>query len=189
MTIPELLVKQNMSKYRLSKQSDVPYSTLNDLCNGKTSLENCSAKTVYRLAKELHVSMEDLLTPCIEKRCAFELFKSNVCQKLKRLGDIDFLIDVLEGNEIRSYYSQKWYPECFYLLAMVDYLSRINGISICTDFDDLRSRKLSDVLFPSSVLALAASRNSDVPKQQAIRDAIPEFLRFNIVESEIRNVN
>ena len=189
MTISELLAKQNMTKYRLSKLSDVPYSTLNDLCNGKTSLEKCSAETVYRLAKELHVSMEELLAPCFEKRCSFELFKSNVCHKLKNLGDIDFLIDVLESNEIRSYYNKKWYPECFYLLAMVDYLSRINGIALCADFDDIRKRKLSDVLFPSGILALAASRNSDVPKQQAIRDAIPEFLRFNIVESEVRNVN
>ena len=43
-------------------------------------------------------------------------------------------------------------------------------------------------IYPSGILALAARRNSDVPKQQAIRDAIPEFLRFNIVESEIRNL-
>ena len=88
MTISELLKKQNMTKYRLSKLSDVPYSTLNDPCSGKTSLERCSAETVYRLAKELHVSMEVLLAPCFEKRCSFELFKSNVCHKLKRLSDI-----------------------------------------------------------------------------------------------------
>ena len=105
MTISELLERQNMTKYRLSKLSDVPYSTLNDLCNGKTSLEKCSAETVYRLAKELHVSMEELLAPCFEKRCSFELFKSNVCHKLKNLGDIDFLIDALERNEIRGYYN------------------------------------------------------------------------------------
>lgn len=189
MIISDLLAKQNMTKYRLSKLSDVPYTTLNDLCNGKTSLEKCSAETVYRLAKELHVSMEELLAPCFEKRCSFELFKSNVCHKLKNLGDIDFLIDALESNEIRSYYEKKWYPESLYLLAMVDYLSRINGVAICEEFDDIRKRKLSDVLFPSSVLAMAASRNDDTPKQQALREAIPEFLRFNIVESEIRNVN
>ena len=189
MIISELLKKQNMTKYRLSKLSDVPYSTLNDICTGKTSLEKCSAETVYRLAKELNVSMEELLAPCFEKRCSFELFKSNACHKLKRLGDIDFLIDVLRSNEIRSYYDKKWYPESLYLLAMVDYLSRINGVSLCRDYDDIRKRKLSNVLFPSGVLALAASRGSDAAKRQAIENAIPEFLRFNIVESEIRNVN
>ncbi len=30
--------------------------------------------------------------------------------------------------------------------------------------------------------------NSDEPKKEIIRMAIPEFLRFNIVESEVRNV-
>ncbi len=189
MTIQELLKKQNVTKYRLSKLSNVPYSTLNDLCSGKTSLEKCSAETVYRLAKELHVSMEELLAPCFEKRCSFELFKSNVCHKLKRLGDIDFLIDTLQSNEIRTYYDKKWYPESLYLLAMVDYLSRINGIALCQDYDDIRKRKLSDVLFPTGVLALSSSRGNDMAKQQAIANAIPEFLRFNIVESEIRNVN
>ena len=189
MTISELLKKRNMTKYRLSKLSNVPYSTLSDLCSGKTSLEKCSAETVYRLATELQVSMEELLAPCFEKRCSFELFKSNVCHKLKRLGDIDFLIDTLQSNEIRAYYDRKWYPESLYLLAMVDYLSRINGIALCQDYDDIRKRKLSDVLFPTGVLALSASRGNDMAKQQAIADAIPEFLRFNIVESEIRNVN
>lgn len=189
MMIEDLLKKRNMTKYRLSKLSDVPYSTLNDLCSGKTSLEKCSAETVYRLAKELHVSMEELLAPCFEKRCSFELFKSNVCHKLKRLGDIDFLIDTLQNNEIRGYYDKKWYPESLYLLAMVDYLSRMNGIALCRDYDDIRKRKLSDILFPSGVLALAASRGNAMAKQQAIANAIPEFLRFNIVESEIRNVN
>ena len=112
-----------------------------------------------------------------------------VCHKLKRLGDIDFLIDTLQSNEIRSYYDKKWYPESLYLLAMVDYLSRMNGIALCRDYDDIRKRKLSDILFPSGVLALAASCGNATAKQQAIANAIPEFLRFNIVESEIRNVN
>ena len=113
----------------------------------------------------------------------------DVCHKLKRLGDIDFLIDTLQSNEIRSCYDKKWYPESLYLLAMVDYLSRMNGIALCRDYDDIRKRKLSDILFPSGVLALAASCGNATAKQQAIANAIPEFLRFNIVESEIRNVN
>lgn len=33
----------------------------------------------------------------MEKRCSFELFKSNVCHWLKEEGDIDFLIQVLES--------------------------------------------------------------------------------------------
>lgn len=40
----------------------------------------------------------------MEKRCSFELFKSNVCHWLKEEGDIDFLIQVLESDLILKYY-------------------------------------------------------------------------------------
>ena len=44
----------------------------------------------------------------MEKRCSFELFKSNVCHQLKALGDIDFIIQTLENNKIREYYDRQW---------------------------------------------------------------------------------
>ena len=50
----------------------------------------------------------------MEKRCSFELFKSNVCHWLKEEGDIDFLIQVLESDLIRKYYNREWYLESFY---------------------------------------------------------------------------
>lgn len=189
MIITELLEQKNITKYRLSRNSKVPYATLNDICSGKTNIAKCSAETVYRLAKELNVPMEDLLKDYLENRCSFELYKSNVCHKLKNLGDIDFLIETLTNDDIRIYYEKKWYPECLYLLAMVDYISRENGIALCEEYNDLRNRRLSETVYPASVLALCSAINSDEPKRQAYRESIPEFIRFNIVESEVRNVN
>ena len=61
MMIEDLLVKRQMTKYRLAVLSGVPHATLNDICSGKTKLEKCSAETVYKLAKTLSVQME-LLT-------------------------------------------------------------------------------------------------------------------------------
>ena len=188
MIVTELLAQQNKSKYSLSKSSGIPYTTLNDICNGKTSLGKCSAETVYRLAKELHVPMEKLLESSMEKRCSFELFKSNVCHRLKRLGDIGFLAETLESDEIQAYYRKKWYPESFYLLAMVDYISRENHVDLCREYDGLRRQKLSEVIYPAGVVALCAAGRSNAPKEQALKNAIPEFMRFNIVESEVRNV-
>lgn len=46
----------------------------------------------------------------MEKRCSFELFKSNVCHWLKEEGDIDFLIQVLESDLIRKYYHAHTFP-------------------------------------------------------------------------------
>ena len=138
MAISELMKNKNITKYRLSKNSGVPYTTINDICSGKAQLEKCSAETIYKISKELGVSMENLLEPCFDQRCSFELFKSNTCHRLKELGDIQFVIELLEKDEIRMYYKKNWYPESLYLLAMLDYVSRINNIPLCTQYDDLR---------------------------------------------------
>ena len=61
MRINEILGQQNMTKYRLSKESGVPYTTVNELCNGKLSVGKCAAATVYKLSKILGVSVEDLM--------------------------------------------------------------------------------------------------------------------------------
>lgn len=148
----------------------------------------CGNGRRYKLSKELNVTMEELLSPYFENRCPFELYKSNACHRLKELGDIDFIIDTLEGNKIRKYYNRKRYPESFYLLAMLDYISRINGVPICEDYNYLRKQSLSEALYPSSVIATAGITNSNEAKQKAKAEAIPEFMRFNIVESEVRNV-
>lgn len=186
--INEIIAERNISKYRLSKNSGIPYSTLTDILNGKAQLEKCSAETIYKLSKELGVTMEELLSPYMEKRCSFELYKSNVCHRLKELGDIDFIIDTLEGNQIIEYYNKKWYPECFYLLAMLDYISRINDVPICENYSELRTQSLEDTLYPSGIIATSIITDSEDAKERAKQEAIPEFMHFNIVESEVRNV-
>ena len=59
--ITELMQKNAMTKYALAKKSGVPYSTISDITNGKTRLEKCEAETVYRLAKALDSTVEELL--------------------------------------------------------------------------------------------------------------------------------
>lgn len=188
MTIQDILQEKNMSIYRLAKTSQIPYATVNDICNGKTRLEKCSAETVYRLAHALNVSMEELLAPCFIKRSSFENFKSTVCHRVKELGDINFIIDTLESQDIRTYYNRKWYPESLYLLAMLDYLSRENDVPICDDYDDLRRCRLEKPVYPAGILALSAAAQNDAAIKEAAKTAIPEFMRFNIVENEVRNV-
>ncbi len=188
MMINDLMKRDNISKYRLAQIAHIPYMTVNDICNGKTNLGKCNAETVYRIAKVFGITVEELLEAAKEQRCSFSVFKSNVCHKLKELGDIDFLFQILSNDEIRQYYNKGWYPECFYLLAMVDYISRLNQIAICSDYDDLRNMKLSETIYPSGILALSMAGKDDMPKQKAWEEAIPEFKRFNIVENEVRNV-
>lgn len=66
-TVSELIDDKQITKYRLSKDSGIAYTTVNDLCSGRTQLEKCFAETVYRISKALGVSMENLIEPCLLK--------------------------------------------------------------------------------------------------------------------------
>ncbi len=194
MALKELLKEKNISVYQCAKKSKVPYTTLADLVNGKTKLSKCTAETIYKLSKMLHVTMEELLERYAGKeeflpyRSSFETFKSNVCHLLKEKGDMDFIADCLKGGEIRTYWNREWYPESFYLLAMIDYLSRENGLPICREYDDIRNCSLAEPVYPRDVrMAERLNPNLD-RKQECMECAIPEFLKYNIVEGEIRNV-
>ena len=118
-----------MTKYRLSVLSGVPHATLNNICSGQSRIEKCSAETLYKLAQILHVTIEDLIIDSIKRveppqnTISFELFKSNVCHRIKDMGDIPCVIKTLKSDEIRQYYDKKQKPQAFYLLAVVDYPS------------------------------------------------------------------
>lgn len=68
MTINQIINDRGITKYRLAKLSGVPHATLNDICNGKTKIEKCSAETIYKLAQVLSVSMESLIENSIKSR-------------------------------------------------------------------------------------------------------------------------
>ena len=119
-----------------------------------------STDTLYKIAKALDVSMECLIEEEMEtsfsqpKRIPFENFKSNVCHYVKDKGDIDFIIETLSKDEIRSLYKRRWYAESFYLLAMIDLLSKENNVPLCGNYDDIRSQSLKEPLYPAGVLLL-----------------------------------
>ena len=133
--------------------------------------------------------MENLLEfQPAERRGSFELYKSHVCHLVKEKGDVDFLIETLESEEVRRLFQKRWYPEALYLLAMVDYLSRVNDVSLCKEYDDLRNCKLKQVLYPTSLVLEAKVTKNPALLQQSERESIPEFMSHNIVEREVRNV-
>ena len=82
--LKELLKDKNLSMYRLSQLTGIPYSTISDICSGQTDIVNCSAGTVYKIANVLSISMEELIeSENKEYRSSFETFKSNVCHRVK----------------------------------------------------------------------------------------------------------
>ncbi len=61
MNLHTLLAEKNISMYRLSKTSGIPKTTIIDICSGKSDIRKCSALTVYKIAKTIGCSMEDLI--------------------------------------------------------------------------------------------------------------------------------
>ncbi|MFT4104764.1 MAG: helix-turn-helix domain-containing protein [Lacrimispora sp.] len=61
MTIQQLLRNMQMSRYRLSKKSGVPWSVLADIYSGRIGLDQCGDETLSNLSKALGLSTEELL--------------------------------------------------------------------------------------------------------------------------------
>lgn len=181
--------KKQIRKMELSRVTGIPYSTLNDICSGKTKLQSCSAELVYKLAQYFGVSVESLLQTYLNQTVPFEVFKSNVCHELKSKGDIEYIRQMLETDVIRQYFDDGLIPMSLYLLALLNYLLRRNNLPKCTAYDDIAEYKLKELLLPPSLEVMcnvAADCNSI--KDEYIKNAIPEFLQFNIVEGNIDEI-
>ena len=70
MIINELLEKEKMSKYRLSKESGVAMTTITDICSGKADINKCAAGTLHKIAKVL--GFKRILCVCDEDNIASE---------------------------------------------------------------------------------------------------------------------
>ena len=57
----EYLKKCNISIYKLAEKSLVPYTTLNELINGKKKVNDCKIKTIENISLALNISIESLL--------------------------------------------------------------------------------------------------------------------------------
>ena len=111
------------------------------------------------------------------------VFKSQVCHTLKEMGDVDFMLDVIEKDRVRTAWDNKSYFEAFYFLGMLDYLSRLHNIPLCTRYDDIRSRKLAEPVYPTGVLLMEKAT-----KEYLSSSPISEFQKYNIYEYNVRDV-
>ena len=110
MTLNSLLTQKKMTKYQLSKKSGVPKPRLSTSAAARPVWKSARRELCTAIAQALGVSMESLLQDqmekTIERRSSFEVFKSNMCHLVKDMGDINFLIQTLESDEIRRLYKK-----------------------------------------------------------------------------------
>lgn len=118
----------------------------------------------------------------------FELFKSEVCHRIKEHGELSFIEETLIDNDVEKYWNMENYLCAFYLLAMLDYLLKKNGIPLYNKYNYIRQQKMSERVYPYSAVLLKNIVSEKEVEDNYIKDAIPEFLQYNIVEGDIFNV-
>ena len=75
----KFLQEKNISIYKLSEISNVPYTTLNELANGKKNIQDCKIKTIQGIANSLGISIEAFLNLFSRKK----IFLSDSWEKMK----------------------------------------------------------------------------------------------------------
>ena len=70
--LKEYLTDCGKSIYAVSKDCGIPYSTLNDLANGKVKIENCKFGMVRDLAANLGLSIDELCDICASEAPAYK---------------------------------------------------------------------------------------------------------------------
>ena len=189
-----ILDSKGMSLYKLEKESGVSHATLNDIYHEKSNVDNCSVIILSKIAEVLHMSLDELYSTLKYEKMNqfvvlkdFDLFKSNICHDLKRLGDIDFINHVMDKKLIDYYFDDEQYHKALYLLSFIDYLCVKNNIPLIDEYDELREYRLDKIYISGSgYLALETHATT---YDNLIQNSNPYFYKHNIVEGDIYDVN
>lgn len=188
MTFNDFLKERKISIYQLSLKTEVPYSTLMDLVKCKTLMSNLGLEKAIKIANALNIKPEDLLAFDVD--CPyheFSFFRSSLLHDLKRIGDKELINKIIREREIDFWYKHGSEERAYYLLALIDYLSKENGLPIYGKrYNKIRKEKLSKPFFPATRLVKYESLK-EAEDDLHIR-VLEEFAKFNIIEENIRNV-
>lgn len=116
--LKDILEKKGLSVYKLSKDTGIAYSTINDIVIEKTDIKNVSANMLYRMSKYLEISMEVLYEGSLENTVSIHLYNEgrNVIlvwgrQRIQYLGPKNLLcfhrINRIENHVV--------YADCYFL--------------------------------------------------------------------------
>jgi len=206
MYLNELMNDCHMSRAELSARSNIPESTLRDILNGKAQLDRCEAATLYNIAYALDVSVEDILEgywDALERDAPsrtsvhdenslmnFYVLADSMLGRLRATGDLAF-IDGIDQNEwIERLYQGREYRCALFLLGMMDYLCRKNGVRQVARYDEYRKARLDGPVYALRTLNVNDDDGAfQRARTEAENNAIPELGRFGIymTEEDIRH--
>ncbi len=189
-----LLQKRNMTLYRLEKETGLPHSTLLDIYHERVNIAKCSAFVLKKIADALQMTMDDLYNTLTYEDLSlitcdlhFDLFKSNMCHEVKRLTYENFIEKYSDNEEIMRLYKEQQYYESVYLFSLLENLSNETKKTLNNKPSEIKDAKFDKLIVPESIYYLLM--NKHIKLEDVYKEALPEFLKHNIIESEIDNVN
>lgn len=180
----QYLKEKNVSLYQMSKETGIPYKTLNDLKNCKTRIENCKSETLYKISQYFEVSMDELYKNLkrIDFHDDFEVYKNDLCHFIKKRPGAT-IKEMLSEDVVTKYWNEEKYLYALYSLAMIDYVSKKYNVPLYAKYNFYREQKLKEPWFPNSIKVRLYLFHEDFDKVTA--EAIPEFKKYNIYEGDI----
>ena len=167
----------------MSKETGIPYKTLDDLKNCKTKIENSKVDTLYKISQYFEVSMEEIYTNLrrFDFHDDFEIYKNNLCHFME--SDCKgTLKSILTEDIVTKHWEEKKYLYALYDLAMIDYVSKKYSIPLYPKYDYYRKQKLQNPWFPNSIKIRLYVLGEDFKK--VTKNAISEFVQYNIYEAD-----
>ena len=187
MNFKDLLEKKNVSGYALAKSTGIPYTTINDLINGRTIIQNVSLKHALAISDFLNIDIRKLNNLGPAEQIDFRYFRNNLLGALKREKANEFVKKIISKKEIDYYYKNNAKEYAYYLLALIDYLCRISNKPVYNArYNELRKERLKRPFFVGSKLFKFDSIEEAENKLKIT--VIPEFKKFNIIEEDVFNV-
>lgn len=121
---------------------------------------------------------------------SYDEFRSELCHMYKTDGNVVFLMKVLKSDAVGKLWSNENYAYALYIVAMIDYISWKNKVPFYNGFNELRSYKLKNTLYPAEVIILDKISHSDVNRKAAYEECKNSecgkfFIKHNIVEINI----
>ena len=201
-----LMNSRNLNRAELSARSNIPESTLRDILNGKAQLDRCEAATLYNIAYALDVSVEDILEgywDALERDAPartsvhdenslmnFYVLADSMLGRLRATGDLAFIDGIDQNGWIERLYQGREYRCALFLLGMMDYLCRKNGVRQVARYDEYRKARLDGPVYALRTLNVNDDDGAfQRARTEAENNAIPELGRYGIymTEEDIRH--
>ena len=164
------LIQNNISIYKLAELSKVPYSTLNELINGKKQICDCKIRTIENIANALNISIEMLLNMLTNKN----IFLSNSWEENKNKK---FCFPIIVENT--NYECNRIHPLKQKIVNDIyEYVKDNNNIKKVIIFGssvNIRCNKKSDIDIAIELDDLFFNRNI----QNEVSESIQEICEYN----------